>query len=284
MSNSTATSATGKRTAWIWAAVALGAAAVSLVLLRVIAGGEEGEAVTPTVSDSDLEVAASTRVFFGHQSVGMNVLDGVPGVYADRKVDAPQVVEATTAPTQTALAHAYIGENGKPELKMTEFESMLAAGFGDWADVAAMKFCYVDITAETDVEALFADYQQTMARVEAAHPDTAFLHMTVPLTTEPGWKSKLKGLVGRGRSDPQDNAARERFNTLMREAYADSGTLFDIAAIESTMPNGDRVGGKYEGQPYFALYSGYAADSGHLNASASTMAAAEFVALIAKQE
>lgn len=284
MSNATDTPSTSKRTRWTWAAAVLGAAAMSLVLLRALTGGEGGEVVMRPVSDSDLQVAANTKVFFGHQSVGTNIMEGVPGVYADRDVAAPEVTETTTAPPQAAFAHAHVGENTKPDLKMGDFQSMLADSFGDWADVALMKFCYVDITAETDVETLFAEYQQMMASVEAEYPDTTFLHVTVPLTTEPGWKSKVKGLVGRGSTSPQDNAARERFNALMREAYADTGRLFDLAALESTMPDGTRVTGTSNGQTYFALYSGYAADSGHLTPQASSMVAAALLELIAGLE
>jgi len=53
-----------------------------------------------------------------------------------------------------------------------------------------------------------------------------------------------------------DNVARERFNALIRGEYA-GHHLFDIAAIESTKPDGTRVSGSYDNQGYFALYDGY---------------------------
>jgi hypothetical protein len=42
--------------------------------------------VASAITTANLTAVAHTRVFFGHQSVGMNVLDAVPGVYADHGV------------------------------------------------------------------------------------------------------------------------------------------------------------------------------------------------------
>ncbi len=78
-----------------------------------------------------------------------------------------------------------------------------------------------------------------------------------------------------------DNAARERFNALLRAEY---GTrLFDVAAFESTAPDGSRIHGTVDGQEYFALYDGYALDEGHLNATASAVAAARLMDFLAAQ-
>src|SRR5262245_44380496 len=41
------------------------------------------------ISAADLETVARTRVFFGHQSVGMNILDGVPAVFGAHSLQAP---------------------------------------------------------------------------------------------------------------------------------------------------------------------------------------------------
>lgn len=282
MSNTTTETPKTGRKGLLLGVLAVLMVGAALLLFRMIAGDDRGgDLMTGTVSDGDLTTAADTRVFFGHQSVGMNILDGVPEVYAARDLPGPEVLETTTPPSDAKYAHAYIGENTKPDLKMADFETLLADGLGSWADVAFMKLCYVDIVAGTDVDAVFTQYQQTMTTVEAAHPGTTFLYMTVPLTTEPGWKSKIKGLVGRGSSSTADNAARERFNNLVREAYGDTGRLFDVATLQSTTPSGERVGGSVDGQAYYALYGGYAADSGHLTPEASAMVAEQLLGLIA---
>ena len=43
-----------------------------------------------------------------------------------------------------------------------------------------MKFCSLDITSSTDVDAIFARYRDTMAALERDFPDVTFIHVTVP--------------------------------------------------------------------------------------------------------
>ncbi len=46
----------------------------------------------------------------------------------------------------------------------------MRSGIGQHVDVAMMKFCYVDITSGTDVNALFATYRETIAALERDFP------------------------------------------------------------------------------------------------------------------
>ncbi|MGO9926585.1 MAG: hypothetical protein ACLPLP_10755 [Mycobacterium sp.] len=78
-----------------------------------------------------------------------------------------------------------------------------------------------------------------------------------------------------------ENVARERLNALIRREYG-GRHLFDLAAIESTKPDGTRVSGRYDSQGYFGLYDGYASDVGHLNAVGSKIAATDFLDAIAQ--
>lgn len=230
------------------------------------------------------------RVFFAHQSVGWNLVSAIPALYAASGMPAPRIVELpaptsgqrATVPSgpRAQFTHTFIGQNGDPVGKIEEFDRMLRSGIADDVDVAFMKFCYLDVTASTDVKSLFARYRDTLSALERDYPDVTFLHVTTPLTTQPGLKAKIKSLLGAGSSSAAaDNAARERLNQMFRDAYGD-GQLFDLAAFESTTPQGDRVTGSYDGQDYFALYSGYATDEGHLNAAASQVAAAELLDLV----
>jgi hypothetical protein len=240
--------------------------------------------VASAITTGDLTAVAGTRVFFGHQSVGMNVLDGVSGVYANHGVSAPPIEQgrAEADPNGGFIAHQFIGENEKPLLKIEDFDRAMRGGMGRQVDVALMKFCYIDITTGTDVDALFARYRDTMAALERDFPDVTFVYVTVPLTTEPGLLSKLKTrLGGSDRFGQAENLARERLNALIRHEYA-GPHLFDLAAIESTKPDGTRISGRYDHQEYFALYDGYASDLGHLNAVGSEIAATAFLKAIAQ--
>lgn len=237
----------------------------------------------PRVQVPELEKVARTRVFFGHQSVGMNVLDAVPGVYRDAGVPPVPVQQESTRPGPAGgfVDHAFIGRNEDPELKVADFAGRLRSGLGRQVDVAMMKFCYVDITSRTDVHALFATYRDTVAALRREFPDLTFVHVTVPLTTEPGLRGRVRALLTRSdRYLPAENVVRERLNALIRQEYGDSH-LFDLAELESTAPDGTRVGGSHEGHPYFALHAGYAPDNGHLRPEAAARAARVLLTTIA---
>ena len=235
-----------------------------------------------TALTADLVKVSRTEVFFGHQSVGMNILEGVSSVYAAHGMTGPPI-EQGAAPGKDGgfIDHAFIGENGEPLLKIQDFAAQLRAGLGKQVDVAMMKLCYVDITSGTDVRAVFDAYRNTMAALQREFPHVTFIYVTMPLTTQPGLLSRVKSLLtGRGGS-AADNAARERFNALIRQQYA-GGHLFDLAAAESTTPDGGRVSGTYDGQRYYALYDGYASDPGHLNAEGAQVAAAAWLKAVAQ--
>jgi hypothetical protein len=235
------------------------------------------------ISTDKLAKAQRTKVFFGHQSVGMNVLNGVPAVYAAHGMAAPVTAQGKTRPGEAGgfIDHEFIGQNGKPLLKIQDFDATMRSGVGQQVDVAMMKLCYVDIAADTDVEALFATYRKTMAALQRDFPDVTFINVTVPLTTDQGLLSKLKSLVTGGSGSAAENAARERLNALIRREYADR-QLFDLAAIESTAPDGSRAVGMHNGQQYYRLHDGYAADSGHLSAEGARVAATAWLTAIAQ--
>lgn len=244
-------------------------------------GGSAAPRHADAVTADELRAAARARVFFGHQSVGRNLLDALPGVYAAHGVQAPPVLEVPAVGGRSGgyVAHAHLGENAKPLLKLADFDAALRGGLGDQVTVAAMKFCYVDVDRTTDVDALFAAYRGTLAALQRDHPRVTFLHVTTPLTTGPTLVQRLKGVLGR-RTSPPDNAARERYNQLLRAAYGDR--VVDLAAVESTTPDGVRVGGELDGVPYYALYEGYAADSGHLTPEAARAAVSVLLAAVAR--
>jgi len=240
-------------------------------------------AVASGITTDDLARVSRTKVFFGHQSVGMNMLDGVRAVYAAHGMAAPVIEEGGAQPGRDGgfIDHAFIGENGNPLLKIQDFGAKMRSGIGQQVNVAMMKFCYVDINGGTDVNALFDSYRTIMAALQREFPDVTFVHVTVPLTTEPGLRSKMKSWLTGSSGSAADNVARERLNTLIRRQYAGEH-LFDLAAIESTAPDGSGATGSYQGQRYYALYNGYAADYGHLNGEGAQAVATALLKTIAR--
>lgn len=217
---------------------------------------------------AQLERLSQQRVFFAHQSVGKNLLDGL-----GRLARADGVA--------LNIEDIYIPENGQPLLKLRNFEREVDARAGS-IDVAMLKFCYADIGGHTDVAALFEQYRATLGRLERRHPEIAFVHVTVPLTREQaGLKAIAKRLIGRRPSGTVENVRREEYNALLRSAYLGREPFFDLADVESHTPQGRAVTVTWKGRRAPALAPEYTEDGGHLNAEGSVRAARELVAVLA---
>ena len=239
------------------------------------------------VSDTAALVAVSkARVFFGHQSVGGNIIGGLSAAFTSAGVSAPPFVDSRVAPSTTSpvFLHAYIGANGDPLGKMHDFASLLNGGIGTNVDVALMKLCFVDIVGHTDTNAVFAEYTATMSALEKAHPGVTFLYTTEPLTTENGAQAVDPAAIDQltGTGIPQsDNVARERYNALVRARYAGTGRLLDIAALEAQRDYGKVMAGSIDGKDYYVMNPDLSSDGGHLNDKGSRKVALALAHLIA---
>lgn len=238
--------------------------------------------LVPSASRADLVAVGEARVFFAHQSVGRNVLEILPRLYATHDLPAPQITDLADADPGDRLVHTHIGKNGDPLGKIDEYDALIRGGVGDWADAAVLKLCYADVSADTDVAGVFAAYHETLTALRAMYPDVAFVAATVPLTTRRDRAGTVKQWLGRGdRYGPEHNVAREDFNALVRTEYAATGRLFDIAAIESTADGGRHVIGRHRGRTYHALDRALARDHGHLNEIGAEAVATDLLAVIA---
>lgn len=236
----------------------------------------------PELTDDDLRRVAQRRIWFGHQSVGGNVLEGVRRA-TDGKAGAPRIVQLDDPKALAAgvLGHALVGSNRDPRSKIRAFEKAIDGGLGGQADVAFFKLCYVDVDAATDVEALFRDYEATMRGLAARHPRTRFVHVTVPLTTtQDGLKARIKKSLGRAVWGEVENLRRGEFNERLRRAFA-AEPIFDLARLESTRPDGTRHTALVQGRAVEVLLPGYTDDGGHLNAAAGQYVARHLLKLLA---
>jgi hypothetical protein len=232
---------------------------------------------------AQLRAVAGGRVFFGHQSVGANILDGLGRLLAEHPGVRLPVVEMSgaTALPASGVAHARVGANGDPASKVEDFGRYLREGAGPWAEVALFKFCYVDIGAGTDANHLFEAYRSRMKELAGAWPRTHFAHVTVPLRSCPGgWRAGVRRLLGRPDRVAAENANRHRFNELLRREYGPGGDLFDLAGAEAAGPDGVpcRAGGT-DPVPY--LCPEYSSDGGHLNGLGQRVVAGKLVAFLA---
>jgi hypothetical protein len=263
-------------TAFVLQAV-LGLGALAIVATPAGAAGAD-----PAVR-RDLEAMAKRRVFFGHQSVGDNILDGMRRLAAAEGVPL-QIVEVEDASSVPpgALGHARVAHNTRPDLKLESFSRALGSGGPADPDVALVKLCFVDIGPDTDAVGLFARYRAALESLRQRHPRTTFVHVTVPLTVvQGGVKASLKRLLGRPVYGVAENARREQYNALLREAYGGRQPVFDVAAMESTRPDGGRETFELDGRQVPALVPAYSDDGGHLNGPAAERVARALAALLA---
>ena len=79
-----------------------------------------------------------------------------------------------------------------------------------------------------------------------------------------------------------ESRVRERFNELMRTTYADREPVFDLAAVESTRPDGSREVLDVGGSRAYALVSAYASDGSHLNEAGRRRVAEELLVFLAR--
>jgi hypothetical protein len=238
------------------------------------------------IPDSALRSVAQKRIYFGHQSVGYNIAEGLEAIARERPALGLRIVESRSpdALRTAAFAHAANGRNHEPLTKIRDFADTLGRdGLGAQADVAFFKFCYVDFQADTDVERVFAEYRETLARLRQAFPSVRFVHVTSPLTVVPsGPKVWLKGLLGKKPWGAEANVVRERFNALVRREYAGKEPLFDLAAVESTRPDGTVEAFRMDGRSHPSLVPAYASDGKHLNDAGARWAAAHLLATLAR--
>lgn len=234
---------------------------------------------------ADLEIVSSSRVYFGHQSVGGNILDGLEDL--QRQVGRPVIrvgeLGSLEAPEgEGVLLHTAVGQNEKPATKCEDFRQILDRKLRGRVDVALFKFCYIDFSDTTDVDAIFETYTRTMDEVKRQHPDVMFIHVTAPLRTVAGGPDVwVREMLGRPNRSKLANVARNEFNRRLKERYAGE-PVFDLAAVMSTYPDGRRESFKKDGQVYYSLVPAYTDDGGHLNPVGRTYAAAAFVQSIAE--
>jgi lysophospholipase L1-like esterase len=222
------------------------------------------------------------RVYFGHQSVGGNIIEGLRdlgAVHAERPLRIVRSRDRSSSPS--ALVEFPIGENGQPESKMKDFAAALEQIDDTAQAVAVFKYCYLDITPETNVELLFASHRKAVQEMRARYPNLTFVHVTAPLTRlESGPRFLAKRLLGKP-TTRDANAKRNRFNAMLREQYAGE-PLFDLATVESTRPNGSRSFFQNGADAVYSLAPELTDDGGHLNATGRRAAAEEFAAVIGR--
>jgi hypothetical protein len=245
----------------------------------------------PSIDDVPAEhwrALAGKRIFFGHQSVGYNIIDGLTDIAQERddvKLDIVETREAAEF-ARPLFAHAQVGRNGDPASKIESFRGVVDGGLGDKVDIAFFKFCYVDVTRDSDPKKTFDSYRAAMEDLERRYPRIRFIHATVPLCSTPkgiekNLKQSIKLLIGKpGVLD--DNVMRERYNKLLRDAYSGKEPVFDLALIESINPEDLKCYAATKAGKVPVMAPEYTQDGGHLNIRGRRKAAEHLLVLLVR--
>lgn len=257
-----------------------------LFLILILAACSSESVMQPVEMTPDLErdlsLISHYRIYFGHQSVGDNVIDGLTTLQGKHPVlNIGTLGELSLPENGGVLLHTPIGENEQPISKCEDFRRILSQDLKGRVDVALVKFCYVDFNENTDVASVFDRYQAMIGGLKEINPGTVFVHVTVPLRhTDSGLGVWLREMLRRPNRSKLANIGRNEFNRLLRETFAHE-PIYDLAAVESTYPDGRRETFSYKGKRYESLIGGYTDDGGHLNATGRSRAAAAFVRILA---
>lgn len=264
---------------------------LSLIWLFSCNGGEMSKKSKPfpsikDVHDSAWEKLSKKKIYFGHQSVGNNILAGIWDLMEENPQIKLHIVETNNPSefTGPVFTHSKVGRNTDPKSKMDAFTTFLEKGFDGKPDINFLKFCYVDITAKTDISAVFQYYNKMISEIRFKYPASTFIHMTVPLTiTNTTWKTQIKKLIGKSDIwEYDDNIKRNEFNNRISSAYEGREPVFDLANIESTLPDGKRESFTKDGSIYYSLVPDYTHDGGHLNEMGRKVVAEQLLIFLAK--
>lgn len=244
------------------------------------------KATFPSIKDIPSEAwqkLSQKKIYFGHQSVGFDIINGVKDVIKENPQIKLNIVDTKNLTDFNAplLGHSEVGQNTHPKSKCDDFTQIMDSGLGERADIAFFKLCFVDINVGADPHTIFAYYRETMSVLKKKYPKTIFVHTTVPLTTvQPGIKTKIKLLLGKSVGGYEGNIEREQYNQLLRKEYEGKEPIFDLAKIESTLPNGSKATFQRDGKGYPHLVDTYTNDGGHLNEEGRRLVATQFLILL----
>ncbi len=229
------------------------------------------------ISKDKWEKLFQKKIFFGHQSVGDNILSGINDLISNHSEIQLNIIETKAAVDfeKPIFSHySNIGKNDYPLSKVEEFVQLMHDGLGSELDTAFLKFCFVDFKSGADVKSIFQQYKESMDELKIQYPELTLVHFTVPLLRkeQTGIVKSVKNFINELRGKKKDsffsnshNAVRNEYNKLLVNYYGDKEPIFDIARLESTYSTGQREVFFFEGNEYYSLIPEYTDDGGHLN-------------------
>jgi len=272
-------------------AVVLTIGVTAMFCTRIKTKEDTNRIMLPSIDDVPQEYwvkLAEKKIFFGHKSVGYNIVDGIEDILNEHKQIELNIVEARD-PAEFDLpvfAHSQVGSNTDPVSKIESFTNIMDTGVGNKVDIAFFKLCYVNIVRDSDPQEILGRYSAAIEELEGRYPQTRFLHVSTPIRSVPkGAKRNLKQFIKTLIGKPgvlDDNMMRLRFNKLLNDAYSATGSVFDLALVESVRPGGLRCYAAKGADRVYVMAPEYTEDGGHLNRLGRKKVAEQLLIILAE--
>ncbi len=234
------------------------------------------------VPQKEWDLLANKKIFFGHQSVGYNMIDGIETILKESSniklnIKKGKDLNLFISPV---FAHNNNGSNRDPKSKIDAFCKAMEEGLGDKVDMAGFKFCYVDFEDGSDALEIFNYYKKKMDEITIKYPKVKIIHFTCPIRSlQKGPKGIIKKLLGKD-IGIKDNIARQEFNELLLKEYKGKA-VFDLAKAESTYSDGSREYSEVDGKKIFTMIPAYTNDGGHLSKKGKLIIGSDFLFFLA---
>lgn len=225
---------------------------------------------------------ASRTIYFGHQSVGRDLIAGINRLNSDGAIGLSLIqTDDPTSLTGPAFVHFFAGSNRDYASKNAALLRLLKTRKNADGAIVLLKYCYVDIRDDLNPDVIFAAYCEMAETIQSEYPDVTVVHATMPLTTvESAFRARASQLMGRP-TRRKASVARHRYNELLRAEFAGDQPIFDIARVEATRPDGTVATFMSRGAPVETLAPENTYDGGHLTPRCQLAAAEALLDVLA---
>ena len=240
--------------------------------------------VRPTVAGAPARwgAVASRTIYFGHQSVGRDLIAGIDRLNNDRAIGLSLIqTDDPNSLAGPAFVHFLAGSNRDYASKNAALLRLLKTRKRADGAIVLLKYCYVDIRDDLNPDVIFASYCEMTETIQSEYLDVTVVHATMPLTTvESVFRARTRQIMGRP-TLRKASIARHRYNELLRGEFAGNDPIFDLARVEATRPDGTLSTFVSHGSPIETLTPENTYDGGHLTPQCQLAAAGALLNVLA---
>lgn len=247
--------------------------------------GNENKNIIPVsikdVSISKWKKLAQKKIYFGHRSVGNNIMDGIKDLMKKNQQIRLNIVKPDDQTNNNTgfFMHSMINQNASPQ-SISEGYQKLIEPIGENIDIVLLRF--TPFYGKKEMNEILADYKGAFKKLQKKYPGTIIVHNSFPLNqSRTTWKTWIKKIIGEKEIWEYDqNIIVNEFNMLLRDEYDGKEPFFDLAKFQSTFADGRRSTFTKEGKKYFHTVPAYTYDGTHLNEKGRKMIAKQLLLLL----